>query len=96
MLGKEGAGEVVQIGPECRDFALGDRVVYSTSSGSYAEYTMVDSTSIVKIPQDISYERATAAFIQGLTAITLTEETYAAKPGEWALVHAGAGSSTQG
>lgn len=89
-LGKEGAGVVVESDNDS-EFIKGDRVMYSASSGSYAQYVNVDTTAIAKIPDDISDEVAAASFIQGLTAITLVEETYKVQKGEWALVHAAAG-----
>lgn len=89
-LGKEGAGRVVETGPES-PFKIGDRVVYSASSGSYAQYTLIDTPVVVKIPDEISDELAAASFIQGLTAITLVEETYKVTKDEWVLVHAAAG-----
>lgn len=93
-LGKEGSGEVVETGPEAK-FKKGDRVVYSASSGAYAQYTLVDTTAIVKVPADITSDIAAASFIQGLTAITLIEETYKVSKGEYALVHAAAGGMGQ-
>ncbi|MFP3740222.1 alcohol dehydrogenase catalytic domain-containing protein, partial [Burkholderia sp. SIMBA_019] len=35
-LGKEGAGEVVAIGDDVTDFAIGDRVAYVETLGAYA------------------------------------------------------------
>ncbi|BFZ58995.1 hypothetical protein PYCC9005_006063 [Savitreella phatthalungensis] len=90
-LGKEGAGVVISVGEGQDRFKPGDRVVYSASSGSYAEYTIVDTNAIVKIPEHISEEVAASSFIQGLTAITLTEATYKVKKDDWVLVHAAAG-----
>lgn len=74
-LGKEGAGVVVEAGVDSK-FREGDRVMYSASSGAYAQYVVVDTIAIAKISEDISEEQAAAAFIQGLTGITLVEETY--------------------
>lgn len=90
-LGKEGAGTVVRVGEGHERFREGDRVVYSEASGSYAEYNLVGAGSVVKIPDGISDELAASSFIQGLTAITLTEATYVVKAGDWVLVHAAAG-----
>lgn len=93
-LGKEAAGEVVEVGPQSK-FAKGDRVVYSASAGAYAEYTIVDTTAIARIPDEVSYDVAAASFIQGLTAITLVEETYKVQKGDYVLVHAAAGGMGQ-
>lgn len=79
------------IGEKVKDFQKGDRVVYSASKGAYAEYTIVDTTAIVKIPDGIDERTAAASFIQGLTAITLTQETYKVQKGDYILVHAAAG-----
>ena len=90
-LGKEGSGVVAAVGGENTRFKTGDRVVYSEASGSYAEYNIIDGGSIVKVPDSISDELAASSFIQGLTAITLTEATYVVKRDDWILVHAAAG-----
>lgn len=93
-LGKEAAGEVIEVGSQSK-FAKGDRVVYSATAGAYAEYTIVDTTAIAKIPERIPYDIAAASFIQGLTAITLVEETYKVQKGDYVLVHAAAGGMGQ-
>ncbi|ORY85743.1 hypothetical protein BCR37DRAFT_377447 [Protomyces lactucae-debilis] len=90
-LGKEAAGEVVAVGSEVKDVQEGDRVVYSAVSGAYAELTVLDNGMFAKIPQGISEELAAASFVQGLTAITLVEETYKVKRDDWILVHAASG-----
>jgi NADPH:quinone reductase-like Zn-dependent oxidoreductase len=90
-LGKEAAGEVLAVGSEIKDIRQGDRIVYSAVSGAYAEETLVDNEMFAKIPVGISEELAAASFIQGLTAITLVEETYTVQSGDWILVHAASG-----
>ena len=72
------------------DLQTGDRVVWM-GLASYAEYSAVPSAKAIKIPPSIAPSHAAAAVLQGLTALTLTEETYHVEKGDWVLVHAAAG-----
>src|SRR5512138_1843842 len=49
--GQEGAGVVTEIGSDVRDLKVGDRVAYTGSLGSYAEYAAVPAARLVKIPE---------------------------------------------
>src|ERR1700761_9136616 len=40
-VGNEGAGEVVEVGPDVTEVKVGDRVAYAMSRGSYAEFALV-------------------------------------------------------
>lgn len=73
----------------------GDRVVYCLVEGTYAEYVAVPGWKAIPIPQSIDYDVACAAMIQGLTAHFLASSTYPLKPGDTALVLAGAGGVGQ-
>lgn len=90
-IGMEGAGTVEEIGPEASDVAPGDRVAWCSSRGSYAEYQVVPSAALVKLPAEIDFQTAAGAMLQGLTAHYLTHSTYPLKEGETCLVHAAAG-----
>ncbi|GAA5809675.1 hypothetical protein MFLAVUS_003087 [Mucor flavus] len=89
-LGKEGAGDVVEVGPNVKDFRVGDRVVYLGGS-SYAEYTNVPEASVEKLTDDITYEQGASIGIQALTAWTMVRDGYNVKKGDTVLVHAAAG-----
>lgn len=90
-LGQEGAGVVDAAGAGVTDVKPGDRVVYCSVQGSYAEYARVPAARLVKIPEGISTEQAAAVFLQGLTAHYLTHSSFPLKAGDSALVHAAAG-----
>ena len=94
ILGREGAGTVVELGPGPNpyNFKVGDRVAWMTTGG-YAEYTAVPAAKTVKIPDEITDEDAIAGFLSGLTVITLAKETYAVQKGDWVLLHAAAGGA---
>jgi NADPH:quinone reductase len=91
VLGQEGAGVILALGSEVRDFAVGDPVAYTMSLGSYAEYAAVPAARLVKIPAGVGEREAAAAILQGMTAHYLAYDTYPLKRGETALIHAAAG-----
>jgi len=89
--GQEAAGVVTEVGSEVTTFQPGDRVAYTGALGSYAEYAAVPANRLVKIPDDLSFEQAAAAMLQGMTAHYLVHSTYKLQAGETALIHAAAG-----
>lgn len=89
--GSEGAGTVEQIGEGVTEVAVGDRVAYTMSPGSYAEYQSVPAGRLVRIPEGVDFQAAAAAMLQGMTAHYLTTSTYPLKKGDKALIHAAAG-----
>lgn len=91
ILGREGEGTIVKSGGgESHGMKEGDRVVWM-AEGAYAEYTSVPAGKVVKLPQGVGEKIGAAAFLQGLTALTLIRESHHVKKGDWVLVHAAAG-----
>ena len=90
-LGQEAAGIVDAIGPDVTEVKVGDRVVYTSVMGSYAEYAVVPAWRLVPVPDGVSAADAAAVLLQGLTAHYLAYSTYPLQRGETALVHAAAG-----
>lgn len=89
--GQEAAGVVTEIGNDVTNLQPGDRVAYTSSLGSYAEYAAVPANRLVKIPDELDFEQAAAAMLQGMTAHYLLYSSYPLKQGETALIHAAAG-----
>ena len=89
--GQEAAGLVVAVGLDVTTLRLGDRVAYTGALGSYAEYAAVPADRLVKIPDELDFEQAAAAMLQGMTAHYLSHSTYPIKNGDTALIHAAAG-----
>ena len=89
--GQEGAGVVTQVGPQAKLVKPGDRVAWSGTLGSYAEYIATAEEHLVPVPAAISDEQATAAMMHGLTAHYLVNNAHKLQAGETALVHAAAG-----
>ena len=89
--GQEGAGVVTEVGSEVTTLKPGDRVAYTSALGSYAEYAAVPANRLVKIPDELDFEQAAAAMLQGMTAHYLLHSSYPLKKDETALIHAAAG-----
>jgi D-arabinose 1-dehydrogenase-like Zn-dependent alcohol dehydrogenase len=71
--------------------SVGDRVGYITRShlgGSYADFTVVASPQVTKLPEGVSTQDAAAVLLQGLTA--LSQATVAIsndiQPGWWGVL----------
>jgi NADPH2:quinone reductase len=90
-LGQEASGIVTAAGAEVTNVAAGDRVAYTGVHGAYAEYAAVPADRLVRVPDDLDFQPAAAAMLQGMTAHYLTHSTYPVQRGETALVHAAAG-----
>ncbi len=89
--GMEAAGVVDAVGDGVTDVASGDRVAYAMNMGAYAEYALVNSWQLVKLPAGIDFQTGAAAMLQGMTAHYLAYSTFPLRAGETALVHAAAG-----
>lgn len=90
-LGMEGAGVVEAVGPGVTEVAVGDRVAYAMCRGSYAEFAVIPSWQLVKLPEGMDFQQGAAAMLQGMTAHYLAHSTFPLKQGDTALVHAAAG-----
>src|SRR5574341_2403256 len=90
-LGQEAAGTVDAVGSNVTDLKPGDRVVYASVQGSYAEYAIVPAWRLVPVPAKVNMQQAAATMLQGMTAHYLAHSTYPLKQGDTALVHAAAG-----
>src|ERR1044072_5123716 len=53
-IGSEAAGTVEATGDNVTEVSAGDRVAYAMARGSYAEYAIVPSAQLVKIPENVS------------------------------------------
>ena len=90
-IGNEGVGVVEAVGDGVTEAAVGDRVAYCMSLGSYAQRRIIASRFLVKIPDGISDEQAAAVMLKGCTVQYLVRRTHAVQPGETVLFHAAAG-----
>ncbi|KAF9143176.1 NADPH:quinone reductase [Linnemannia schmuckeri] len=89
--GREGAGEIVEVGAEVQHgFKVGDRVAF-LGFATYAEYVAVDTVNLAKLPDSVSYEDGAALMIQGLTALSVATRSYSIQKDDIVVIHAAAG-----
>src|SRR5690349_10506037 len=90
VIGQESAGVVEAVDADVTSVAVGDRVV-QYGGGSYTEKQLLNAERVIKLPESISTKTAAAAYLQGLTALTMLKEAHPDKQGDWILVTAAAG-----
>ncbi len=91
VLGTEGAGVVLEVGPGVTEVAPGDRVGYASVIGSYSEERLIPAGRLVKLPDGINSKIAAAMLLQGMTVQYLIRRTYKVGPDTTMLLHAAAG-----
>src|SRR5260370_27217860 len=89
VLGNEGAGEAIAVGPGVKDFKVGDRVAW-VAIGSYAAERLLPAERAVKLPDKITYEQAAGMMLKGMTVQYLLRRTHKVQKGENVLIHAAA------
>lgn len=94
VLGREGVGKIVALGPGANSsgLAVGDRVAWLDTAG-YAEYSVAPTKKVAKVPDGVKDEDVLASFLSGLTVLSLVREAYPVQKGDWILVHAAAGGA---
>lgn len=90
VLGGDVVGVVAAVGPQVTEVRVGDRVGAFTLHGAYAEYVVVDVSTILLVPVELDCAQATALPAPGPIAMG-TMGTAALQPGESVLVHAASG-----
>lgn len=93
--GNTAAGTVVEVGAATSRFRIGDRVLASIEFGGLAEEAVAQEANVYPIPASLSFARATTfntAYNSVLAALTWPH-LLNVKPGNWLLVHGGAGAA---
>ncbi len=93
VTGREAAGVVEAVGPGVSGFAVGDRVAFCSIWSTYQEYKAIPAARAIKLPAEIDTRAAAAVTLQGMTAHYLSHSLHAIRPGQTALIHAGAGGT---
>lgn len=89
--GLDAAGIVEQVGPEVRQFRVGQRVIAFPASGSYAEYAVADENLTFALPDSLDFDTAAASPIVSFTSYKLLVDVARLEKGETVLIHAAAG-----
>ena len=95
-IGIEGAGIIEKVGPDVKDFKIGDKVAYASMPiGSYATHRIFPIKKLVKVPNEIKLENVVTLMTKGFTVFYLLHKTYPVRSGETILFHAAAGGVGQ-
>ncbi|MFD0648426.1 alcohol dehydrogenase catalytic domain-containing protein [Streptomyces malaysiensis subsp. malaysiensis] len=90
VIGSEGAGVVLDIGPGVSDLAPGDRVM-GLFSGAFGPVALTDHRLLARLPEGWSFADAAATPVVFLTAMYGLMDLAGLRPGESVLVHSAAG-----
>jgi NADPH2:quinone reductase len=91
-IGVEAAGIVEAVGPGVDQVAAGDRVAYTGSPlGAYSTARVMPADSLVRLPEAIAFETASAMMMRGLTSAYLLRRIWPLNAGDTILLHAAAG-----
>lgn len=93
-LGWDVSGEVVAIGPEVHEFAIGDAVYARPNierDGAYAEYIAVKASEAARKPAILDHTHAAAVPLTALTAWQSLVGAAQLQTGQTVLIHAAAG-----
>ena len=89
-LGLECAGIVTRVGSAVRDVAVGDGVM-AVAEGTLGSHALAHAALVVRIPDGIARDVASAFPIAFLTAARALEDVARLQPGEHVLIHSAAG-----
>jgi NADPH2:quinone reductase len=89
--GSEAAGDVIAVGAGVTHVKPGDRVLASTGHGSFAEEVIATAAKVVKLPEGLGYDVASAFILTYGTSWHALTDRAALKPGETVLVLGAAG-----
>jgi NADPH:quinone reductase-like Zn-dependent oxidoreductase len=96
--GSDFAGVVRAVGSRVDDLQPGDEVLGSlwgstahSRAGTFAQYTVVPATQLVRKPAELSFEEAAASVMTGLTALVAMRDAGQVKPGTRVLINGSSG-----
>ena len=88
VIGNEGVGRVVKVGPGVTNVQVGDRVVLPLSSFTWRERMLVPSAGLFALPREADPRQLAMLVINPVTAWLLLNEYAQLKPGDWIVQNA--------
>jgi trans-2-enoyl-CoA reductase len=86
VAGREGVGEVVEVGLSVVDFQVGDKVAFLPKvPGVWQTFLTLKASELVALPANIPLLQASGALINPPTAYLLIKSIIDLQPGEWIL-----------
>lgn len=93
-LGHDVAGIITQVGPDVRDFTVGDEIYARPRDlriGTFAEAIAIDADDVALKPTTLSFDEAAAVPLVALAAWQALVDLADVQPEQKVLVHSGAG-----
>lgn len=84
--GCEGCGEILGVGPGVTDLSPGDRVMFSTSYGAFAEQVVAEAVNVFRIDPGMPAEDAAGFLLAYATAYHALKQRAVLRAGETLLV----------
>ena len=94
-LGADLSGVIDSIGPGVEHFKIGDEVFGATNehfTGAYAEYALAKASMIALKPKRLNHTHAASVPVVAVTAWQMVFDFAQLAPGQFVLVHGGAGN----
>ena len=88
VIGNEGVGRVLDVGPGVQNVKAGDRVLAPLSSFTWRERMVVPASGLFALPPGADPQQLSMLAINPPTAALLLSEYVNLKPGEWAVQNA--------
>src|SRR6476661_7334812 len=85
VIGNEGVGRVLNVGPGVRNVKIGDRVPAPLSSFTWRERMVISSDGLFALPPGADPQQLSMLAINPPTAALLLSEYVNLKPGEWVV-----------
>jgi NADPH:quinone reductase-like Zn-dependent oxidoreductase len=85
VIGNEGVGRVLAVGPGVQNVKLGDRVLAPLSSFTWREQMVISANGLFALPPNADPQQLAMLAINPPTAALLLSEYVDLKPGDWVL-----------
>ncbi len=86
VAGREGVGEIVELGSEVKGWKVGSRVAFLPEAmGTWQEYITLKETELVRLPIALHLLQSAMALINPPTAWLLLENFATLAPGDWVI-----------
>jgi NADPH:quinone reductase-like Zn-dependent oxidoreductase len=88
VIGNEGVGRVLAVGPRVESIKIGDRVLAPLSSSTWRKRMVIPAGGLSALPPDADPQQLAMLGINPPTAALLLSEYVDLKPGEWVVQNA--------
>ena len=88
VAGREGIGEICDVGSAVKKLKCGMHVRMPESLGTWQDYTVLEADDVLCVPANLPIETAAQAFINPPTALRLLNDFVPLRAGDWIIQNA--------